>query len=176
MPTKKSTTKSPATKSAATKKSVLPNLALPSALAIDPAIATAAARSVVIIPRPGPLAAAASNQVIGMAAAMTDLASHNLPLKTLLQQKKAALEAFMAQAMFSACGIAASATGMAGAAAKPGQLASVRLLEGLGAVVVDRSLVVCLPGKPRGAVECLGFVAGAIPHCVEVIQEIPTSC
>ncbi len=44
------------------------------------------------------------------------------------------------------------------------------------AVVVDRALVVCLPGKPSGAVECLGFVAGAIPHCVEVLQEAPTSC
>ena len=44
------------------------------------------------------------------------------------------------------------------------------------AVVVDTSLVICLPGKPGGAVECLGFVAGAIPHCVEVLQEIPTSC
>jgi molybdopterin adenylyltransferase len=44
------------------------------------------------------------------------------------------------------------------------------------AVVVGKSLVVCLPGKPSGAVECLGFVAGAIPHCVEVIQEVPTSC
>lgn len=44
------------------------------------------------------------------------------------------------------------------------------------AVVVDRSLVICLPGKPAGAVECLGFVSGAIPHCVEVLQEIPTSC
>ena len=44
------------------------------------------------------------------------------------------------------------------------------------AVVVERSLVVCLPGKPSGAVECLGFVAGAIPHCVEVLQEVPTSC
>ncbi len=44
------------------------------------------------------------------------------------------------------------------------------------AVVVDRSLVVCLPGKPNGAVECLGFVVGAIPHCVEVLQEVPTSC
>lgn len=44
------------------------------------------------------------------------------------------------------------------------------------AVVVDRSLVVCLPGKPSGAVECLGFVVKAIPHCVEVIQEVPTSC
>jgi len=44
------------------------------------------------------------------------------------------------------------------------------------AVVVDRTLVICLPGKPSGAVECLGFVAGAIPHCAEVLQEVPTSC
>jgi molybdopterin adenylyltransferase len=44
------------------------------------------------------------------------------------------------------------------------------------AVVVDKSLVICLPGKPSGAVECLGFVVGAIPHCVEVLQETPTSC
>ena len=44
------------------------------------------------------------------------------------------------------------------------------------AVVVDKSLVICLPGKPSGAVECLSFVAGAIPHCVEVLQEVPTSC
>ena len=44
------------------------------------------------------------------------------------------------------------------------------------AAVVDRSLVICLPGKPSGAVECLGFVVGAIPHCVEVLQEAPTSC
>jgi molybdopterin adenylyltransferase len=44
------------------------------------------------------------------------------------------------------------------------------------AVVVDKALVICLPGKPSGAVECLGFVSGAIPHCVEVLQEIPTSC
>src|SRR5687767_5598711 len=32
------------------------------------------------------------------------------------------------------------------------------------AAVVDRALVVCLPGKPSGAVECLGFVRAAIPH------------
>jgi molybdopterin adenylyltransferase len=44
------------------------------------------------------------------------------------------------------------------------------------AVVVDRTLVICLPGKPSGAVECLGFVVGAIPHCLEVLQEVPTSC
>jgi molybdopterin adenylyltransferase len=44
------------------------------------------------------------------------------------------------------------------------------------AVVVDKALVICLPGKPSGAVECLEFVVGAIPHCVEVLQEVPTSC
>lgn len=44
------------------------------------------------------------------------------------------------------------------------------------AVVVEKALVICLPGKPSGAVECLGFVAGAIPHCLEVLQEVPTSC
>ena len=49
------------------------------------------------------------------------------------------------------------------------------LTRGLGCVV-DKSLVVCLPGKPSGAVECLGFVAGAIGHCVEVLQQVPTSC
>ena len=44
------------------------------------------------------------------------------------------------------------------------------------AAVVEHALVICLPGKPSGAVECLGFVVGAIPHCVEVLQEVPTSC
>ena len=44
------------------------------------------------------------------------------------------------------------------------------------AIVVGKALVICLPGKPKGAVECLGFVVGAIPHCVEVLQEVPTSC
>lgn len=44
------------------------------------------------------------------------------------------------------------------------------------AVVVGKALVICLPGKPSGAIECLGFVVKAIPHCVEVLQEVPTSC
>lgn len=44
------------------------------------------------------------------------------------------------------------------------------------AVVVDKTLIIALPGKPSGAVECLGFVVGAIPHCIEVLQEVPTSC
>src|SRR5665213_3053365 len=44
------------------------------------------------------------------------------------------------------------------------------------AAVVDKALVICLPGKPSGAVECLGFVAGAVPHCLEVLAEMPASC
>ena len=44
------------------------------------------------------------------------------------------------------------------------------------AAVVDQSLVIALPGKPSGAVECLGFVAGAIPHAVALAQRVPTSC
>jgi molybdopterin adenylyltransferase len=44
------------------------------------------------------------------------------------------------------------------------------------AVVVEQTLVICLPGKPAGAVECLGFVAAAVPHCVEILQQVPTSC
>ncbi|HEY2615686.1 MAG TPA: MogA/MoaB family molybdenum cofactor biosynthesis protein [Chthoniobacterales bacterium] len=49
------------------------------------------------------------------------------------------------------------------------------LSRSLGAVV-ERSLVLALPGKPSGAVECLGFVAGAIPHAVALAQRVPTSC
>jgi molybdopterin adenylyltransferase len=44
------------------------------------------------------------------------------------------------------------------------------------AAIVDGALVLALPGKPSGAVECLGFVAGAIPHGVALAQRIPTSC
>jgi molybdopterin adenylyltransferase len=44
------------------------------------------------------------------------------------------------------------------------------------AAIVDQSLVIALPGKPSGAVECLGFVAGAIPHAVALAQGMPTSC
>jgi len=44
------------------------------------------------------------------------------------------------------------------------------------AAVVGQTLIICLPGKPSGAVECLGFIADAIPHCVEVLQQVPTSC
>lgn len=44
------------------------------------------------------------------------------------------------------------------------------------AAVVERSIVIALPGKPSGAVECLGFVAGAVPHAVKLAAREPTSC
>ena len=44
------------------------------------------------------------------------------------------------------------------------------------AAIVDLALVIALPGKPSGAVECLSFVAGAIPHAVALAQRKPTSC
>ena len=44
------------------------------------------------------------------------------------------------------------------------------------AALVDHALVIALPGKPSGAVECLGFVQGAIPHGVALAQRTPTSC
>ena len=44
------------------------------------------------------------------------------------------------------------------------------------AAIVDLALVIALPGKPSGAVECLSFVAGAIPHAVALAQHKPTSC
>jgi len=44
------------------------------------------------------------------------------------------------------------------------------------AAIVDHALVIALPGKPSGAVECLGFVQGAIAHGVALAQGTPTSC
>src|SRR5438067_13641222 len=44
------------------------------------------------------------------------------------------------------------------------------------AAIVYSSLVIALPGKPSGAVECLGFVAGAVPHSVALAQRRHTSC
>jgi len=44
------------------------------------------------------------------------------------------------------------------------------------AAIVDTALVIALPGKPTGAVECLGFVEGAIPHSVKLAVGEPTSC
>src|SRR5437899_4628294 len=44
------------------------------------------------------------------------------------------------------------------------------------AAIVDLSLVIALPGKPSGAVECLGFVQGAIPQGVALAQRVTTAC
>ena len=49
------------------------------------------------------------------------------------------------------------------------------LTRGLAAVV-GQALVLALPGKPQGAVECLGFVRGALDHAVKLAQRVPTSC
>jgi molybdopterin adenylyltransferase len=43
------------------------------------------------------------------------------------------------------------------------------------AAIVDRSLVVALPGKPQGAVDCLGFVAAAVPQGVANAMQLATS-
>jgi molybdopterin adenylyltransferase len=43
------------------------------------------------------------------------------------------------------------------------------------AAVVGQSLVICLPGSPKGAVECLEFVADAIPHAIDLLQGDSTS-
>jgi molybdopterin adenylyltransferase len=44
------------------------------------------------------------------------------------------------------------------------------------AAIVDNSLIVALPGKPQGAVDCLGFVAASIPHGVANAMQLPTTC
>jgi molybdopterin adenylyltransferase len=44
------------------------------------------------------------------------------------------------------------------------------------AAIVESSLVLALPGKPQGAVECLGFVAASIPHGVANAMHLPTTC
>ena len=49
------------------------------------------------------------------------------------------------------------------------------LSRSLGAVV-EQSLVIALPGKPQGAVDCLHIVAAAVPHTVKVARREPTSC
>lgn len=44
------------------------------------------------------------------------------------------------------------------------------------AAVVEGSIVIALPGKPQGAVDCLNFVVGAVPHAVKLARKEPTSC
>lgn len=44
------------------------------------------------------------------------------------------------------------------------------------AAIVGQSLVIALPGKPQGAVDCLSFVVGAVPHTVKLAMKVPTSC
>jgi molybdopterin adenylyltransferase len=44
------------------------------------------------------------------------------------------------------------------------------------AAIVGKALVIALPGKPQGAVDCLSFVVDAIPHTVKLAMGVPTSC
>lgn len=44
------------------------------------------------------------------------------------------------------------------------------------AAIVRHSLVIALPGKPQGAVECLSFVRGAVDHAAKLAMKLPTSC
>ena len=41
---------------------------------------------------------------------------------------------------------------------------------------VGRALVLNLPGSPKGAVECLGYVAGPLVHAVELLRGGPADC
>jgi molybdopterin adenylyltransferase len=38
------------------------------------------------------------------------------------------------------------------------------------AAIIGKSLVVCLPGSPKGAVECLEVIEEAIPHAIELLR------
>jgi molybdopterin biosynthesis enzyme MoaB len=38
-----------------------------------------------------------------------------------------------------------------------------------------RTLIVNLPGSPKGAVENLGVILPILPHAIELLQESPTS-
>lgn len=44
------------------------------------------------------------------------------------------------------------------------------------AAVVENALVIALPGKPQGAVDCFHIVAPAVPHALKVVRGEPTSC
>ena len=44
------------------------------------------------------------------------------------------------------------------------------ILSRQAAIVRERTLVVNLPGSPRGAVECLEAVAGVIPHAIATLR------
>jgi len=39
-----------------------------------------------------------------------------------------------------------------------------------------RSIIINLPGSEKAAVECLGFVIGAIPHALAKLQGDPSDC
>ena len=44
------------------------------------------------------------------------------------------------------------------------------ILSRASAFTRDRSLIICLPGSPKGAVECIDYVAAAVPHAVDLLR------
>ena len=50
------------------------------------------------------------------------------------------------------------------------------LSRGTAGILPGGALVLNLPGSPGGAVECLGFVAAALPHAVKVAQGRNADC
>jgi molybdopterin biosynthesis enzyme MoaB len=50
------------------------------------------------------------------------------------------------------------------------------LLSRAAAGVCGKSLIVNLPGSPRGALECLEVILPALPHAVELVQGRVDQC
>ena len=50
------------------------------------------------------------------------------------------------------------------------------LSRGTAGILPGGAVVLNLPGSPGGAVECLGFVAGALPHAVQVARGRVADC
>ena len=65
-----------------------------------------------------------------------------------------------------------------------GELMRMRSVEKVPTAILSRatagtlgaSLIINLPGSPRGAVECLEWVSGAIPHAVQLLRRAITDC
>jgi molybdopterin adenylyltransferase len=47
------------------------------------------------------------------------------------------------------------------------------MLSRAAAGILERTLIVNLPGSPKAAVENLEIIAGVIPHAIELLRESP---
>lgn len=112
---------------------------------ITAAIAAEAARKVVVIPPSGFVSSMGASARRGAPAGMAEASSAPRSLEDLLASRKGALAEFAAQAMQSAKGIATSLSAAPRtsrrATASSAPVAGVKILEGLGALVMDRSAV-----------------------------------